>query len=470
VAEPAQVEAASLRLDRIIISRLATNRIPEEALDYAAELVGWTTEKLSNDQIRDTSSIGTFDNILDITLQCDEDHYHDYVAVCAYYLQDAEFQKNIGTTDRVIKLLSLTRDFESRLEPKEQQAVFQALATQHDPQAEPSDDHTVLLLVQLINAVSALSASDTFVQNFDIQSPVGKSLTAKLFNASTTPCTVCDCIIVGNIATSDKTSIYIVQVLHFNNRLEEILLSQQEPALLYAAAACMRHLAFPEKNRVSLSGVIVACSRLLSRSDDPSVRGEVAALLGKLVSNNLHNIKRVVYDTIAEHIQSPSQSDVGLPERPTHLQNIVAQALAPAAPLPSTSMKNVMIELGRTIVTMLRYLAKGTSEEGVDTVLDQMYKTPMIARPIARLVRQRFYADARAEGLLGLGLMAQSRDGAACVMEELKADDGLLTSIKEMVIEQKNEGQTSSATPGRDHQNALVLLHGLRANGVSCTI
>ena len=93
-----------------------------------------------------------------------------------------------------------------------------------------------------------------------------------------------------------------------------------------------------------------------------------------------------------------------------------------------------------------------------------------MARPIARLVRQRFYADARSEGLLGLGLMAQTPEGALGVANEVKADEGLLDAIKEFAGEQKSgdaQTQKSNESAGRDYQNALVLLHGLATNGVS---
>ncbi|KAF2661150.1 hypothetical protein K491DRAFT_587677 [Lophiostoma macrostomum CBS 122681] len=469
--EPAQVEAAKLRLDSTIVGRLVANQIPEEAFDYAAELITWTTEKLSPAQIQDATSIATCDHILDIILQHDEDHYHEYVAVCTYYLQDPEFQKSIGTSDRMVKLLNLARDYESRLEPEERRAVFEVLATQQDPQKGPSDDHTILLLAQLINAISAISASDAFAQSLDIRSPHAESITTNLFNTPVAPSTVCDCMIVGNLATSDETSIYIVDVLHFDRNLNEILLMQEEPALLYAAAAGMRHLAFPEKNRSRLRDVTITCGRLLAKIHDPSVRGEAAALLGKLVSDNIQNTKSVIWDTISDSTVPVTQPGVVPPDRPTLLHIIVVQALAPSAPLPSPSMKNAMIELGRVIVTMLRYLAKRKPGDDADPVLAQMYETPLIARPIARLVRQRFYADARAEGLLGLGLMVQSKHGATCVMDELKADGGLLTAIKEMVTEteQKQDEQANAAALGRDHQNALVLMHGLLEKGVSLT-
>ena len=89
-------------------------------------------------------------------------------------------------------------------------------------------------------------------------------------------------------------------------------------------------------------------------------------------------------------------------------------------------------------------------------------------RPLAKLVRQRFYADARTEGLLGLGLAAQTAHGAKLVIEELKEDGGLLEAIKEFA--EGNEGgaeQQAASSSGRDYQNAVVLLQALQNNWVS---
>jgi hypothetical protein len=96
-----------------------------------------------------------------------------------------------------------------------------------------------------------------------------------------------------------------------------------------------------------------------------------------------------------------------------------------------------------------------------------MCECPDIARPLARLVRQRFYADARSEGLLGLGLMAQSNEGAARVIKELKEDDGLLEAIKDFAEGKDGGVEQQDRAAGRDYQNAMVLLQALQNHWVS---
>lgn len=466
--DPAQIQAANLRLDNIIVELLTTAQIPDEALDYVTDLLAWTTEKLTPVQLKDTTSVNIFNSVLELSLQYDEDHYHEYVAILVHYLQDPEFQQTVAISETLEKLIELLLDFEARLTPEEIQAVFQALSIQTDTEKIASEDTNILLMLQLVNSLSSISASDAFVKTFSVRSPVVKRLRSKLLSLASSPSTVCACVILGNLATSDDVSIDMVDDMGLHLTLLGILSSRREPALLYAAAGFMRHLVFPEANRTVLgeAGLIETCCHLLVNKD-PSVRGEAAAILCKLVSNNFQNIEKVIYEAMPKDIAPAELVGVKVPPHPTIIYHIATQALVPTTPLPSTSMKNPMIEIGRTIVAILRYFGQTNSEQDIEPVARHMFKTPLVARPVARLVRQRFFAEARSEGLLGLGIMAQSHEGAVAVVEELEADNGLLEAIKEFGTSPNEEGQQVGSSLGRDHQNTLVLLHGLAANGVT---
>jgi hypothetical protein len=461
------VQAAELRLDSIITGLLASNEILEDAISYAVELIQWTTEKLTKSQIEEDESVQTFTAILEVALRYDEDNYHDYVALVTHYLQSPEFQSKIATPEILDKLVDLTIDYESRLTAGETQDVFRALATQQDSNKAPSEDLIVLLMVHLVNSLSAISATDAFVHNFTIQNSPYTKLRSTLQHRTPTPSTVSACVVLGNLVTSDQISRTIIEDFGIHLPLISILSTSEEPALLYAAAGFVRNLAIPQQNKILLAdeNLIEVCCRLLVNAD-PSVRGEGAAILGKLVANNLTNIKKVVYEGIPDEVLPAQTLGTELRDSPTILHHIVTQALAPSAPVPSTSMKNAMVELGRTIIAMLRYLGQADIEPSAKFVAQDMFKTPLIARPVARLVRQRFFTDARSEGLLGLGLMVQSHEGALCVIEELNEDSGLLDAIKEFSLSQKQEGQTGGMALGRDLQNSMVLLSGLVKNGV----
>ena len=73
--EPAKAAAATIRLDATICTFLVLDRIPEAALDYATDLLNWTTSNLTDDQFKDEVSLETFKSLLNVALQYDEDHH-----------------------------------------------------------------------------------------------------------------------------------------------------------------------------------------------------------------------------------------------------------------------------------------------------------------------------------------------------------------------------------------------------------
>ncbi|EMD89312.1 hypothetical protein COCC4DRAFT_137990 [Bipolaris maydis ATCC 48331] len=465
--DPAKAASATLRLDATITTFLVLDRIPEAALDYATDLLSWTTSNLNDAQFKDEVSLETFKSLLNVALQFDEDHYLEYVAILVHYLQDPEFQQRIATPKLLDDLVTLMLEFEARLEPEEIKAVFEELATSKNTDSTSSDEAQVLLMAQLIGMLSAASATDIFSQTFNIRSPVIERMEAKLRAPweSAQPSTICACVMMGNLAMSDEVCIDMVKIMELHVRLITIMKKSDKPALLYAAAGIMRHLTFPEANRALLAdaGLMEACCRMLVL-EDPSVRGEAAAILCKLVTGNFYNIEKVMYETVGPDTEA---SDADVSADTVIFSHIVEQALVASKPLPSTTMKNPMIELGRTIVAMLRYLGRPNAEKDVEAVQIQILQVPQIARPIAQLVRQRFYPEARSEGLLGLGLLAQTLEGAAAIADEIKEDSGLLEIIKEHAnATEEGLAQQNPSTASRDHQNAIVLLQALQNNAV----
>lgn len=469
-SDPAKAAAAVIRLDFTISGYLAGHQIPDAALDYATELLTWTTEKLTAAQFNDDVSLDTFSDLLRVTLNYDEDHYHEYVAILVHYLQDPEFQAKVATPDLLGDLVTLMLDFESRLASDELESVFEELAISKSTEKKTSDSSNVLLAAQIIGNTSAVSATDAFAQNFSVRSQVIETIRAKL-NASPSPSTICACVMLGNLAMSDEVCTDMVKIMELHLPLARLLSSSKKPALLYAAAGFMRHLTFPEGNRTLLAdaGILSTCTTLLKQKD-AAVRGEAAAIIGKLVTGNLHNIIKIVCEKVDEAVVPDAHptAHVEITPEVTILHQIVEQALAPAGPLPSTAMKNPTIELSRSIVTILRVLGRTNAGDNVDAIREQMLNVPFIARTLASLVRQRFYVDARSEGLLGLGLMAQTGLGAKLVIEEAQEDSGLLKAVKEFA-EGKDGGaeQQATSSSGRDYQNAVVLLQALQNNWVS---
>lgn len=440
--------------------------IEEDILDWLFSI----TQNLSPEQLHDSESLRTFNAIVKTSLTCKGNELiNTYAVLFNAYLQDPIIQQKVIGPDFLGPIIDFTLRYATELpssgdHEETTKAIMRALSTQQiDSEFTYGDDYEQV--IRLVNSLSAISASDEFISQYNINSPELDNVKRELHSKARGPATVIACIMLGNLATSNEASESMTRAMNLHLPLLDILSSNEEPALLYAAAGFIRHLAFAEANREALAkaGLINVCCRLLGQSD-PSVRGEAAAILGKLASNNLPNIKQIVFESPSVDGLPSHSSDTRTNTNETILQYLVTQALAPSAPLPSTSMKNVVIEIGRTIVTIMRSVSQQSNSQELAL---QVFKTPLVARPVARLVRQRFFADARAEGLLGLGLMAQFREGAECVIEEIQADKGLLEAVKELAgLQDSGKGQKTENW-GRDHQNTLVLLHALGKNGVS---
>lgn len=435
-------------------------------------MLTWSTGNLTAEQLKDDTSLETFATILKVALSYGSEHNDEHIAILVHYLQDPEFQQKVATPELLDNLVILMLDFEARLTREEIKAAFQELGTSKDTERIVPEETKVILLAQLIGTISAVSSTDAFSRNINIRSPVIQRLEMRLRSPwdKASPSTICSCVMLGNLAMSDKVCIDMVQIMELHITLIAVLQRGQafQSALLYAASGFMRHLAFPEANRTILAeaGLIQACCRLLTL-DDPSVRGEAAAVLCKLVTNSLQNMEKVVFDKFqSESSTEESQEHANV----TILSHLVQQALALSKPLPSTTMKNPMIELGRSIVAILRYLGRPNTEKDVQAIRREMFQIDKIARPVAHLMRQRFYADARSEGLLGLGLMAQLPEGAAHVIEEMKEDAGLLDAIKDFADGKDGGIEQQGSTGGRDFQNAMVLLQALQNNAVSALL
>jgi hypothetical protein len=474
--DPAKAATAALRLDSTIARELFLENVPEDAVDYAVDLLTWSTGKLTAQQLKDEYSLETFAGLLKVALQYDEDHYHEYVAILVHYLQDPEFQQKVAKPKFADDLVVLMLDLEARLSDSEIEAVFQELAVTKTDDTISSEETTVLLLSQLINSISSLSATDAFTHNFTVTSPVIERIRAKLANPTNkSPSAVCACVMLGNLAMSDQVCIDMVSIMQLHMPLRDMLFFDKHPALLYAALGFLRHLAFPEANRTELGDarIIEGCHNyIVAGSDDPAVRGEIAALLCKLVTNNPKNIERVVMYRVGELRGEPGELPLrSVSNGPTCLSDLVKHSLLPAKALPSTAMKNMMVEAGRTVVAILRYLGRASTGDSldIDAVKLRLSECPNIAGSLARLVKQRFYADARSEGLLGLGLMAQSPEGAMRVLDEIKEDDGLLEAIKDFAEGKDGGIEQPAQTAGRDYQNAIVLLQALQNHWVSHT-
>ncbi|KAF2745086.1 hypothetical protein M011DRAFT_469799 [Sporormia fimetaria CBS 119925] len=458
--EPAQKAAAEIRLDQTLAKFLYNHQVPEELADCAVDLLVWTTDCLTPEQLSNGTH-DVFEFILGTVRSRDcEDHQDDLMAVLLRHLGEESVRCECAQRPEMLaKVMELANAYDSHLTDDQVKRALTSLSNAQPEVIDDEEDFNIEMTVGLVNALSSISSTDEFVRAHPFTSQLAAEMKKAITAPQWRPKQVYSCIMLGNMATSDEASTHLVQVDAVHVSLRKTLSSSNDPAALYSALGLTRHLALPTTNRQTLveADFVSVLGRLLGH-DDASVRGEAAAILEKLTPEETAIRHMVSKSQYHERIHNEVSSSSSI------LEHAVTVALGPSKPLPSTAMKNAVIEIGRMIVGILRSLSRSELDPSTAKELSNaFFETPLVARPVARLVRQRFYATARSEGLLGLGMMAQSEAGAACVVQELKEDSGLLNAIEEFVVEQK----TGDEKTNRDYQNALVLVSALRKNGIS---
>ncbi|KAF2500458.1 hypothetical protein BU16DRAFT_478866 [Lophium mytilinum] len=462
---PGESQAAKLRLDYIVASYIARERIPESGIETAGELIALTLESLSPSELVDDTSLSTFSYLLDaisppkavfraglINLPTDQ-----ILEICTPYLSNNDFRLKLPPAEAE-RLLNILWEIEPA-DPSVRRALYQAL---DHPVDQQDDEPSFKITLLLINGVCAISTTEAFSETYDLHSEFMREVTDKVLSLYSgggssllAPSAICACTMLGNLAISDNVCKEMV-LLCLHRPLIGILFTSQEPALLYVTAGLLRHLAFPRDNRMYLedAGLIWASCHLLG-NPSPAVRGEAAAILCKMVDDDYGYVRYYILEIV--------QDTTFDPPRQTILELMINQSLAPSGPLPSTSMRSVNVEVGRAIVAMLKSLINTPAAH--TKLLRRMYQTPLVAEPLKRLARQQIFAEVRSEAIFGLGLMLLSAEGTTSFLAGEHDNVGLVDSLRELFAAESGGNETAGVQLQRDRMNALVVISGLRKHG-----
>jgi hypothetical protein len=190
--------------------------------------------------------------------------------------------------------------------------------------------------------------------------------------------------------------------------------------------------------------------------------------MGLLVMYSFENIRHVITESIPDSVTPATIPGYEIIKAPSILYHMVSQAFVKTAPLQSSSMKNASIELGKAISSMV-FLLSRTDDPEAATLLSRMYTTPLLARPVVSIFRQKFFPPLRQPALVGLSIMAQSADGVACLLDVI--DEGFVDALNEFCGEAPAEvqGDEADREAFRRSMQTVVrqIVHGLSTYGVS---
>ncbi|KAF4306922.1 hypothetical protein GTA08_BOTSDO05633 [Botryosphaeria dothidea] len=413
--EPAQKEAAGLRLDRQLCHHLSNETAN---VSQVIELLAWVSDNLSEDAL--SESADCLDAIMQYFPSCEEwEDFKNLIASASVYLQDSIIQSKILHSDGLTKITQM-------LKLKTEQLPLLQLTLDEEEKNDFLEDLRITTGI-VMNTIASITALDDFTRLYDLSSPLIQEQGAWL-PASSPILQTCACITLGNIAVSDEINISMVHQHRYHLPTLAILSASPTPdrTLLYLAAGFLRHLAQPAANveAVSSAGAIPTLAALLSRRET-ELDFEIAAVLRRLVNHSSANAATLAKDTdtVAKLLVAAKQSKTGF-------------------------------EVGRLLIAIARKLHERQSSSSDDTEMPELWRSLVsheeVMRPLLLMVRQDQVPALAAEGWFGFGLFAGTNEGARKVAD-MFADEDDWKVLREAV--------TKGEEGGANTKNALTAVH-----------
>ncbi|OJD39781.1 gtp binding protein [Diplodia corticola] len=392
--DPAQKEAAGLRLDRQLCRHLSDD---PPNVSQLIELLAWVSDKLSDDVL------GESEDCLNATIQylssCEEwEDFKHLIAAASVYLQDSSVQAKVLHSDGMSQITTLLKQKTDQLD--------QLQASMRDDEKKGFLEDLRIATGLVMNAIAAITASDDFTRLYTLSSPLIREQGAWLSSPSPILRT-CACITLGNIAVSDAVNIDMVHEHSHHLPTLRILATSTDRTELYLAAGFLRHLAQPAANvePVTAAQPLPTLAALLDRKE-PELDFEAAAVLRRLVNNSRATAVALAQDT------------------PT------LDKLLTAAKQTKTGF-----EVGRLLIAICRRLSERQSDEqaaaaaaaaadSTDRCWTSLLAHDELLRPLVLMVRQEQVPALASEAWFGLGLVvASSPAGARKVVDAFEDED-----------------------------------------------
>ncbi|KAK7538604.1 uncharacterized protein J3D65DRAFT_336216 [Phyllosticta citribraziliensis] len=405
--QPAQKEAAGLRLDRDLTKLLDDDN---PMVSQVCELLAWITNELPEDGLE--GSEDCLEAIIRYTASCEEwEDFKSIIAAASVYLQDPTIQKKLLLSDGFEQIISLLK------KKTDQLAVLKHSMSEEEHKSFEEDLRIATGLV--MNNLATITASDDFPRKYSLESRLIAEQGEWLAEGHPILQT-CACILLGNLAISDETNIKMVQEMQWHIPTINILKTRSDRTLLFLAAGYLRHLAQPKENveTVSDADAIPVCAALLSQKQ-PELDFEIAAIFRRLTNHSFNNTAKLV-----------------------HHEEAMEKLLA------ATSATRTAFEVGRLLVVMSRRLreAEGARRQQETTELwDRLFSHRDIVKPLLLMVKQEQVPVLAAEAWFGLGLMAADQQGARIIADAFRDEEAFAQLESALTGENEaNKGNSST--------------------------
>jgi hypothetical protein len=438
---PAQKQAAEMGLTASFVHVLAGSAQERQAavVAYAADVLEMAAEQEGEEgRLPDETVEVLLQAATSTAMPVDLDVFISLVSTATKYLRFPRFQ--VLACDK-LGLLHVMGALSQTFTQLKQDG---SAATESRSPDEDELKQIMALRKGLLEVLADMSALPEFEQAMTVTNKVWIQL-RKLLSSPETELQTCACLMLGNLARSDKVCEEFVQQSKYHEPLMEIVSKAKESGVLYAALGFLKNLALPPLNKVALgnSGLIELLPRLWAMDTLPQIQYSAVSLARQLLINNLDNVLRIL---------APLSDDPDSKSRLSVLIQLFGR----------TDAEPVKMEISRCVATVCRVLCSPSS---MDTATSQEdARRSFFARhrkidvPLSSMIKQAKWPVIRSEAWFILALMARTQEGGEAVAE-LMEDVDVLSVLRRLIT----GGEASQRKTGAASSSDTLLLEMMQA-------
>ncbi|KAI6713290.1 hypothetical protein JHW43_004163 [Diplocarpon mali] len=420
--QPAQKQASECFLTKELIDLISSPRFNDSRplLGYLCKILDLMAAQAFDPELAPESTpIVLLRIATNRELPVAMDDFIALVNTALAYLQYERYQKALISQDALDSTLAVLEDSYTR---SDFHPSIQAFGV-----AKSSDQDDTKALSQMrtkFNQVlSDLSALPAFQEAYPVTSAFSSSL-RRWLSSPHLQLQVCACIMLGNIARSDKTCEQFVHVSQVHKLLVTILVDATDSQLLHATIGFLKNLAMPAKNKEVLgdAGLFEVLPRLWALDVLQPIQFSAISLARQLTIGNFNNVRRIC-KRLSEDEESPAYTR-------TKLSLLIAL-------FERTDVEPIKMEIARLVTSICRVfntsVGRDTTEAETSRIQRNFFSLhPDIGRPLSFMVSQTKWPVVRSEGWFVFALMARTPEGAQCV-RDLIEDATVFRLLAEML-------------------------------------
>ncbi|KAJ5788061.1 hypothetical protein N7457_003051 [Penicillium paradoxum] len=441
--EPAHAQIAANRAAYILLRLIKEGKLEQNQalLNFSYDLIELASEQAEGiEQSPDGTILLLMELAIDETIEFA--HFSSLATALAAYLEKEKFQTSCILNGMV-------------------EGVLDVLHRSSLVELDQSSSEDVKVLAQLrlkINqALAEVSASPLFAQYYPLDSPLIRTLKSWVIGTED-QLQICACVMLGNLARSDKVCQVMVRDLKIHEELISVLNGDARGAVLHSSLGFLKNLAIAGDNKAILgeAGIIPAISRLWAYESVPQVQFSAASIGRQVIISSMDNISLLLASLSHD------------PDSPAHQRTYLSLLLSLFEKTDSTPIKT---EIGRTVASICRTItpkARDGDEEAM-TLLDRLFTLHQgVALPIGAMITQTQWPVVRSEGWFALALMATNKLGCASVVDCLHKTE--VTELLKVALyaetnsSNRKQEESNQSQETKDRDNVFVLVQGLLTN------